>query len=379
MDLYGQDAELGLLSKLAVGLDNRSAIDVGAEQGALAAGMLDAGVQALHVFDPHPANAQALRTRFAGDPRVTVHECAVSDSDGEAELHVSTNPDGTPVSFGHTLLERDDTEEIAWTSTLPVARRSLHSLAQAGEIPRSVGILKIDTEGHDLAVVQGMGDLQAEVVMVEHWTYLPNGLGACPWSAQEMAAVLRERGFSHFAFVVHRGDFVTLKWDDGDVERGAMGNLVFIHDDALERLLPTVLECAGTFAERTVQTAHSYRRAADDRTTVIEELRRVVDERSRVIEELNAAVADRSQRAQELETLANERLARIEELEGVATDRLDLVNNLEQVAADRLAVVDELKQAADARLQALEAVTAQLNTQSAELETLRRQLLQDPA
>jgi FkbM family methyltransferase len=371
MDLYGQDAELGLLSKLAVGLDNRSAIDVGAEQGALAAGMLDAGVQALHVFDPHPTNAEALRTRFAGDPRVVVHECAVSDRDGEAELHISTHPDGTPVSFGHTLLERDDTEEIAWKSTLPVARRSLHSLAQTGEIPRSVGILKIDTEGHDLAVVQGMGDLQAEVVMVEHWTDLPNGLGTCPWSTQEMAAVLRERGFSHFAFIVHRNDFVTLKWDDGDVERGAMGNLVFIHDSALARLLPTVLECAGRFAEHTVRSAQSYRRAADERTTVIEELTRVADERATVIEELNTAVADRSLRSHELEALANERLSRIDELERVAEERLSRMSELVQVADDRLALVEELKAAAEARLQALEQTTAQLEKERSETNALR--------
>jgi FkbM family methyltransferase len=337
MNLYGQDGELGLLSKLAVGLDNRSAIDVGAEQGGLAAGMLDAGVQTLHVFDPHPTNAEALRTRFAEDPRVVVHECAVSDSDGEAELHISTNPDGTPVSFGHTLLERDDTEEIAWTSTLSVARRSLQSLAEAGEIPRSVGILKIDTEGHDLAVVQGMGVLQAEVVMVEHWTDLPSGLGACPWSTQEMAAVLHERGFSHFAFIVHRGEFVTLKWDDGDVERGAMGNLVFIHDDALARLLPTVLECAGMLAERTVATGQSYRLAADDRAILIDELERA------------------------------------------ASERLELIQELEQAASERLALVDELTAVAAERLQALDAATAQLSDQRTELEALKHRRIEDPA
>jgi FkbM family methyltransferase len=156
-ELYGQQAELRLLVRLLARLDRRSMIDVGAELGSLADSMLRAGVEDLHAFDPHPANAGALLSRFREDPRVTVHELAVSDADGSCELHVSSKPDGTPLSFGHTLLQPAETDEIAWRGSLSVGRRSLQSLLDAGEIPPAVGILKIDTEGHDLAVVRGMG------------------------------------------------------------------------------------------------------------------------------------------------------------------------------------------------------------------------------
>src|SRR5271167_3969244 len=173
MSLYGQDVDLRLLTKLIARLDNRTVLDVGAERGSLAEGMLRAGAQRLYAFDPHPDNVSALKARFAVDAHVTVHECAVSDHDGLAELHVSTDAVGKALSFGHTLLERDDTDEIAWPEVLTVSQRSLSSLIDTDEIPKQVGILKIDTEGHDLAVVHGMGPLEADVVMVEHWTDLP--------------------------------------------------------------------------------------------------------------------------------------------------------------------------------------------------------------
>jgi FkbM family methyltransferase len=315
MELYGQDPELRLLSRLVTRLDCRTVIDVGAEQGALASGMLDAGVDILHAFEPHPRNVQALRERFNADDRVTIHEVAVSDGDGNGELHVSSRPDGAPLPFGHTLLSRPDTGEISWSGGITVALRSLGSLVASGAIPRRVGILKIDTEGHDLAVVEGMGALEADVVMVEHWNYLPNGLGACPWSTADMVDALQSRGFSHFAFIVHRGDFVTLKWDDGDVEDGAMGNLVFLHDRVLAELLPDLLDCAGRLSEEAVTRGQRYR--------------------------------------------------------GVASERLALVGELERAANDRLALVHELEEAAQERLQALEATTAVLRIKSAQLDALR--------
>jgi FkbM family methyltransferase len=330
MGLYGQEAEVRLLGRLMTRLDEPSLLDVGAEQGSLTEAMLDAGAQQLHAIEPHPDNARALRARFAADRRVVVHELAVGDGDGSAELHVSSSPDGGPLPFGHTLLQRANTHEIAWNEVVSVPMRSLGSLIDAGELPRRFGILKIDTEGNDLSVVRGMGVLEADVVMVEHWTDLPNGLGPCPWTAAEMLAELRPRGFAHFAFIVHRREFVTLKWDDGEVERGAMGNLVFLHERVLAPLMHDVLDLAGQLAEEAVRAGERYERAA------------------------------------------GERLALLNRLEGVAEDRLAMVKELEGVAEDRLAIVKELEETADERLQALEATTAKMRSQAAELESLGR-------
>jgi FkbM family methyltransferase len=286
MDLYRQDAEIDLLSRLIPHLESRSLIDVGAELGGVAEELLRAGAEEVHAFEPHPDNAATLRARFDGDAQVRVHEYALSDGDGTGELHLSSSPDGGRLSFGHTLIERPDTDEIQWKDTITVARRSLESLIQTGDIPRRTGIVKIDTEGHDLAVVRGMGALEADVVMVEHWTNLPHGLGPCPWTTQELVATLRPRGFTHFAFIVHRGEFVTLKWDDGAVEPGAMGNLVFLHDRVVTQVLPELLYFAGSLAEGAVRVGQEYMRSATDRMAVIDELKRAADARLALIHEL---------------------------------------------------------------------------------------------
>ncbi len=353
--LYGQDAEVHLLSRLMRDLDSRSVIDVGSERGDLAEKLLQAGARDLHAFEPHPENIEALHTRFDADARVVVHGHAVSDGDGDGVLHVSTARSGMQLPFGHTLLEREDTDEIKWEKTVSVTRRSLGSLVDTGEIPGRVGILKIDTEGHDLAVVRGMGALEAEVVMVEHWTDLPHGLGKCPWTTEEMTVALSEREFNHFAFVIHRGEFVTLKWDDAEVERGAMGNLIFLHDGVLQRLLPDVLDCATQLTEDAVRLGREYVHIADDRLALMDELKQTANDRLTLTEELKQT--------------ADDRLMLIEELKQTADDRLTLIEELEKIADDRLALVGELHEVAAERLHALEATGAQLKSHGAEMES----------
>jgi FkbM family methyltransferase len=261
-------------------------LDIGAEYGAVTQQMLDAGIDAVHAFEPHPDNARALHERFDEDARVNVHEYAVSDADGSGELYISSTPEGLQLPFGHTLLKRSDTPEISWKETKTVSRRSLESLIAAGVVPSRIGIVKIDTEGHDLAVVKGMGELEADVIMVEHWTDLPNGLGRCPWTPEHMIATLSDRGFRHFAFIIHRGEFVTLKWNDARVERGAMGNLVFVHENALHRLLPDLLDCASRLGEDVVRVGRMYMEAARDRLALIDHLEKVAIDRLALIERL---------------------------------------------------------------------------------------------
>jgi FkbM family methyltransferase len=273
VDLYGQEPEARLLGAFLSRLDNRTVIDVGAERGAFAQQMLHAGSGEIHLVEPEPENVAFLRAQFGGDARVTVHEYALTDRDAETvELHKSVTPTGEPVNFGHTLLDRPGTEEVLWRDVVEVPARSLQSLVGTGELPGRVGILKVDTEGYDLAVVTAMGALECDVVMVEHWTDLPNSLGPCPWDSSDMVSTLGPRGFSNFAFVEHRGEFPLLRWNDGDPPVGSFGNLVFLHDGAVASLLPDVLECASALALSAVAVGEMYAEAATERMAHIEDL-----------------------------------------------------------------------------------------------------------
>jgi FkbM family methyltransferase len=311
MNLYGQEAEAGLLASFIPHLAHRSVIDVGAERGAFAEELLRAGSDAVHVIEPEPGNLTYLRERFRDDQRVTVHGCAASDRDGRLELHVSEGPDGAPVTFGHTVLDRPNTDEIAWRETITVDARSLASLVETGEVPGRVGIVKVDTEGNDLAVVAGMGTaLDCDVVMVEHWDDLPQSLGPCPWSSGAMISALRTLGFSHFAFIVHREELTILQWDDAAVPVEYMGNLVFVHDRMLQELLPKILECASSLAEGAAEVAEARRSAADERLVVIEELTHARDLEAKAAAE-RLAVIEELRRERDSHAKAEDRLATI--------------------------------------------------------------------
>lgn len=293
MELYGQDAEVLVLSRLIRHLTRPILVDVGAERGDVAAELLRAGIQTAHVFEPHPSNIAALEQRFGADRGVTVHPLALSDSEGAGELHVSVGEDGAGLPFGHTLIERSDTNAIKWRGTVPVEIRTLGSIVDSGEVPREVGILKVDTEGSDLAVIRGLGRLNPDIAMVEHWSELPEGLGTCPWTAAEMAGELRTRGFNHFVEVIHDGEFVTFAWDDAEIERGAMGNLIFLHDRILERALPDLLRAVAELARQAVELGAEKARAAEERLGIIDGLARTAQERLDLIHHLEAAAAQR--------------------------------------------------------------------------------------
>jgi len=279
-----------LLGAFLSHLDHRTVIDVGAERGTFSEAMLRAGAEEVHALEPEPRNVAFLLERFAAQPRVTVHALAATDADRPMELHLSNDASGAPLSFGHTILERPGTDEIAWTETIAVEGRSVASLVAAGALPRRVGIVKIDTEGHDAAVIAGMGEIECDVVMLEHWTDLPNSLGPCPWTVDEIVSALRPRGFSQYAFIEHRGEFVVLKWADGQVDPGHMGNLVFLHDRAAGALLPDVLACASQLAAAAVGVGEMYAAAAVERLALIEQLEQECELRLRAYEELAASI-----------------------------------------------------------------------------------------
>jgi FkbM family methyltransferase len=277
VDLYGQEPEARLLGTFISRLENRVVVDVGAECGAFTEAMIEAGASDVHAIEPEPANAQFIRERFQGEPRVKVHECAINAADGDIKLHLSTDAEGADMTYGHTMLERDDTDEIAWGETITVPGRSLASLSEEGIVPKRIGVLKVDTEGNDLAVIAGMGDIESDVVMVEHWSDLPRSLGTCPWTSDEMLSALRERGFSHFAFIVHRGEFVLVQWDDSEVPAGHMGNLIFLHDRVSDRLLADVLDCASVLARASIEKAEMHASAAAERLEALEALKQERD------------------------------------------------------------------------------------------------------
>jgi FkbM family methyltransferase len=172
----GESALALWIMRLAPAGGDLHVVDVGANTGQWARLMLGAARQAdrlddldLHCFEPS-SHTFACLSQALNDQRVTLNRAALSDRDGSATLHLlapggATNslhlPAGAP--------EGTDTEEVPLLT--------LDAYAARAELDQ-ISLLKIDAEGHDLAVLRGAQNLMAQkrvsVVQFEYihrWIY----------------------------------------------------------------------------------------------------------------------------------------------------------------------------------------------------------------
>src|SRR5262245_3812325 len=247
----GLQAEELALSRLLAGLiDTRCMLDVGAHHGTALEPYLDAGWQVI-AFEPLEANRRRLSERFAGNPRLVVRPEAVSSTSGTRTLHLALNRDGSLHEYYHSL---EDLPEDGWHSkggNLAVPTVSLDDLVARGVLPRRVGFLKIDTEGHDLAVLRGAAQLECDVLSVEFWC-AGHALGPSPSPPETMLELLGQRGYDRFVAFCHHGSTTALRFSTWQgVRPDAWGNLLFfrhdkkaIYERAVEHLRATAVRVA---------------------------------------------------------------------------------------------------------------------------------------
>lgn len=131
----------------AAGDPARAIVDVGAHIGRHAIGWALRFEQAKVIaIEPGPPAAMLRRNvaRNALSDRVDVIECALSDRAGAAELLIAADDAYTSLA---------DTRRHAIRYRLPVELRTLDSIAAELAVP--LGLVKIDVEGHEDAVIAG--------------------------------------------------------------------------------------------------------------------------------------------------------------------------------------------------------------------------------
>ncbi len=83
-------------------------------------------------------------------------------------LATDETPDNTyqDASFYNSLTKHSLSEGLVFTDTIPVTVKTLASLHDGEELPKDIGLVKIDTEGFDLEVIKGMGNYRYPVEQV---------------------------------------------------------------------------------------------------------------------------------------------------------------------------------------------------------------------
>lgn len=247
---YQQETELTVLLKMLARLDNKIVIDVGAEKGSVTRVCLEQGCEAVYAFEPYPPNMKILQEQFANQPKARLYEMAVGLQDETAQLNIAKDISEAGLDAYHSLVQSQDTPILRWTGRIPVQVRSLDSLVADGSLPAEVGILKIDTEGNDFNVLQGMGRLKSAVVMIECWDNLPETVGQLPYKLSQVVPFMQQRGYNHFAYIYRNGDFEGVRVNDPRTHSGDWGNVVFMHNSHYPVVSPVIDETVNAAQDR---------------------------------------------------------------------------------------------------------------------------------
>ena len=190
------NGEAALIRQCIRGLQRSSqpecfvAFDIGANLGHWSEVVLreseNAGTKfALELFEPVDAPFEQLTGEFAHLEDVRVHKCAVSDRNGTAPMQIVGE-------FAGTNSLSPSVDPAAISVDVPV--ETLSSILKRLEIG-TVHLCKVDAEGHDLNILEGMRDAllagAIEVVQFEYnWRWLMSGS-----TLQAVFAIAKDVGY----------------------------------------------------------------------------------------------------------------------------------------------------------------------------------------
>lgn len=241
-NLYRQDTDVELIGILKPYLNNLQFFDVGAEKGGFSEALLELGFEQAFIFEPLPSHQKKLADKFSSAP-VRIFPCALDAEDRQASFHVACDEDGKELDYFHSLNKIPAHGFFKHSKEIPVDCRSLDSLVKGDEIPSKVGVLKIDTEGNDLKVLLGLGNLRPEVILCE---YVPKEIYP-EWEysfADKLIPYAKSLGYDVVLAVQRRAgsDSETVRLNPVSFTPQDWGNLVFLTKELFLRAGPDVVK-----------------------------------------------------------------------------------------------------------------------------------------
>lgn len=311
----GQELEINFLTDIAPLLSNPTFVDVGAERGAVAEALFGLGLKGT-LFEPLERHLNCL-TPLAQRHGGRIFNVAISDSDGVRPFHIATNAAGEELDHFHSLERADGGEQFHHGRSVLVQCRSLVSLVREGVVPSRLGILKVDTEGCDLAVLRGLGSLRPELVICEYFTA---GLydGWPDGAPEPLIALMESLGYNEYV-AIKRGVHGEISVPGPCAfAPGQWGNLLFF-EHAL------YLRARDVIAQRILASE----RLLLDR---LSHLHDACNAKEAVIQGLKSALEATEQRARQ----------QIASLEQICAERLELIERLDEALRRHCSLTESL-------------------------------------
>lgn len=182
-----QFAALNLLEQLkAVDID--ILVDVGCSNGVVLKQLCELfKPRVAYGFEASPKTFQLAQKACAGIENVQLFNKAASDAEGKRNFYLSSNPAGSslePFNESSGEIEVEAVRLDIWAAEHGV---------------KSLDLVKIDVQGHDLAVIKGMGELgrTVKILLVEVW--FQDSIYHSPLY-EDVAAYLKQYGLTLYGF-----------------------------------------------------------------------------------------------------------------------------------------------------------------------------------
>ena len=131
-------------------------VDVGAHEGQTIDEVRRWGFDVIHAIEPMPAQAKHLRERFAFDPRVVVHEFALSHTSGLTMMY------GTNDALEASLYpSKDDVDDHVQTCV-----RAVRASAFFRAMPRGC-VVQMNCEGAEIVILEDLLD-SGQIARIGH-------------------------------------------------------------------------------------------------------------------------------------------------------------------------------------------------------------------
>lgn len=140
------------------------AIDIGGNVGDYAAELRRRNKELeIHIFEPSSANIRKLNSRFSDDRLIKTLPYAVSDSHGAATLFSDVPGSGA----GSLTLRRLDHFNVTFSHRETVNTMRFETYWKDVLKGRTIDIVKLDIEGHELSALTGFGEAINSVRIVQ--------------------------------------------------------------------------------------------------------------------------------------------------------------------------------------------------------------------
>lgn len=271
----GQDLDFELARAILLSMDKPIVVDIGVEHGSFTDLALQSRAGKVFAFEALPRHCDFLQSKYRDIANVTVFPLAVSDTSGTANFNIAVDSDGNELDYYHSLSSLDTTATVVRNSrSITVETASLSDLVQQGTLPREIDFLKVDTEGHDLMVLKGVGDLRPRIIVTEYWDSLPDTSGQNLYTLADLVRWGHSNGYKSTLVIRRQGAIETLEIGSSWTRPGDWGNIFFFRDAAdLARIESDLLRLAGAAHETNARYVAKLERDGREKEEVITHLK----------------------------------------------------------------------------------------------------------